>query len=119
MLLSKKWIKKNISTKRRYRKGNPGEKSRRNQYPPGYDDHAAHYDDFSDDDSVKPKAKKVKIDKLPKELKKPHRKNTNEKSIDIKENDVVVLRDDDSFLEGFSQSIHTIGTFYIFYVCFI
>jgi hypothetical protein len=117
MLLSQKWIIKKISTKRRYRKGNPGEKSRRNQYPPGYDDHP-NYDDFSDDDYVKPKAKKIKIDKLPKELKNSHKKITSEKSIVIKENDVVV-RDDDSFLEGFSQSIHTIGTFYVFYDCFI
>ena len=109
MLLSKKWIIKKISTKRRYRKGNPGEKSRRNQYPPGYDD-------VSEDECLKPKAKKVKIDKFPNELENSRNIVTIEKSIVIAENDElpVVLRDHDSFLEGFSQSIHTIGTCYIF-----
>ena len=70
---------------------------------------------MSEDECLKPKAKKVKIDKLPNELENSRNKVIIEKSIVIVENDEkAVVRDDDSFLEGFSQSIHTIGTCYIF-----
>lgn len=106
--------------KRRYRKRNPGQTGRRNNYP---DD----YENDSDDSNLKRKAdpspnisrKKSKVNKqkvleqpLPENLKKKSKKVETQPDPISEE----VIMEDDSFLEGMSQqSIHTIGTLYILF----
>lgn len=97
--------------KRRYKRRNPGQTGRRNNYPEDYEDND------SDDSNLKRKAKpspkiinkkKQKVDKQPM-LEKQKQNNP------ISE----VVVEDDSLLDGLSQnSIHTIGTLYTF-CCYI
>jgi hypothetical protein len=115
IIISKDLISTKKETKRRYKKKNPGQTSRRHNYPAGYSD-----DDDSTDHSVRSDRKR-KANTLPnknqKKLKKDEQK-MGSKSKTAEQNHNVNVRDDDSFLEGLSQeSIQTLGMLYYVFYC--
>ena len=74
-ILSKDWISTKKSTKRRYRKGNTGQSSRRN-FPNGYDD---------DDDSPDHSNSKIQADTIPNKIKKKLKKDKQKKVLKVKQ----------------------------------
>jgi hypothetical protein len=117
------WIihKKKSSNKRRYRKGNPGQLGRRNVYPEGY---------FDDETTKQKKTTNKKKRKSKSKQKNNKVKKRKKQNYDIKDDETLEtsnntllqpetvdgkVREDDSFLDGMSESIQTFGKYiYIF-----
>jgi hypothetical protein len=127
------WIcKKKRSNKRRYRKGNPGQLGRKNEYPAGYNDKKQKGKKGKCDNSAKRKSTNIqmneKVDKTKKQkpnvkvnnktskgiVQKQTRKTRNSIEVTLPAEIALVVRDDDSFLAGISQqSIQTFGMYIV------